>query len=134
MRNPLETEIQNQICNYLVFRTDLYFWVCQTTGIYDPTRKAFRKKNPFAVKGASDIIVILTVNGLAYPVFLEVKRPKGKSVQKGYLKPEQKEFQANVEKHGALYYVVRSVEDVCIALSNAKDEIREKVKLCHAKL
>jgi hypothetical protein len=56
----------------------------------------------YAILGVPDIIVV----HVGRPYFLEVKRP-------GYHQsPEQKAFQQRAEAAGALYAVVRSIEDV----------------------
>lgn len=55
-----------------------------------------------AMRGVPDIIVV----HIGRPYFLEVKRPKT------YQSPEQKAFQQQAEAAGALYAVVRSIEDV----------------------
>jgi len=50
----------------------------------------------------SDIVVV----HVGRPYFLEVKRPNT------HQSPQQKEFQRRAEHAGALYAVVRSIEDV----------------------
>lgn len=61
-----------------------------------------RRLPKYTPRGLPDIIVI---QGGTF-VGLEVKTPVGKQ------SPEQKEFEANVKKHGGRYHVVRSIEDV----------------------
>ncbi len=56
----------------------------------------------YAISGVPDIIVV----HVGRPYFLEVKRPGS------YQSAEQKEFQARAEAAGALYAVVRSIDDV----------------------
>jgi hypothetical protein len=56
----------------------------------------------YAMRGVSDIIVVQ----VGRPYFLEVERPGT------YQSPEQKEFQRQAEAAGALYAVIRSIEDV----------------------
>ena len=58
----------------------------------------------YAMIGVSDIIVV----HVGRPYFLEVRRLGA------YQSPEQKEFQHCAEAVGALYAVVRSIEDVQI--------------------
>jgi hypothetical protein len=53
-------------------------------------------------RGIADIIVVYA----GRPYFLEVKRPET------YQSPDQKLFQKHAEKVGAMYAVVRSIEDV----------------------
>ena len=57
-------------------------------------------------KGISDIIAL--INGTA--LFIEVKTPTGK------LSPSQEEFLMDVNYHGGIGLVVRSVEDVANAI------------------
>lgn len=101
MINEKEVDIQNTICQYLELKKHI-FWRSNTTPIYDPTRKTFRRMPKYAVKGVSDIILLK--DGKAY--FLEVKR-KGCSQSLS-----QKEFEAMVRRGGAEYEIVRSVEDI----------------------
>jgi hypothetical protein len=56
----------------------------------------------YAMRGVSDIIVV----HVGRPYFLEVKRVGA------YQSAEQTEFQTRAEKAGAMYAVVRSIEDV----------------------
>jgi hypothetical protein len=97
-----ESQIQNTICDYLA-RKKHFFWRNNTTGIYDPTKKSFRRKPKYAMNGVADIIVI-TEGG--YAVFLEVKATRG--IQSA----DQKEFQKRCEEKGCEYYVCRRLEDV----------------------
>jgi hypothetical protein len=57
-------------------------------------------------RGVADIIVV----HVGRPYFLEVKRPGS------YQSPEQNQFQTRAEKTGAVYDVVRNIEDVSGAL------------------
>ena len=61
-----------------------------------------RRLPKFQPKGIPDLIVV--AGGLFFG--LEVKTKIGRQ------SPEQKEFEANVKKHGGKYFVVRSIEDV----------------------
>lgn len=61
-----------------------------------------RRLPKYTPKGLPDIIVV--AGGIFYG--LEVKSAIGRQ------SPEQKEFQALVEKHNGKYFVVRSIEDV----------------------
>jgi hypothetical protein len=54
------------------------------------------------MRGVPDVIVLYG----ARPYFLEVKRPDS------YQTPEQREFQKRAEFAGAIYAVVRSIEEV----------------------
>lgn len=98
---PLESEIQSSICDYLALRKH-FFYRTNNTPIFDPNHKVFRAMPKHTPKGISDIFVLYG----ARPYFLEVKRPGT------YQTPEQREFQSRAEAAGAVYAVVRSIEDV----------------------
>jgi hypothetical protein len=98
---PLESEIQSSICDYLTLRKH-FLYRTNNTPIFDTNRKAFRAMPKHTPKGISDIFVLYC----ARPYFLEVKRPGT------YQSSEQKQFQELAEKAGALYVVVRSIDDV----------------------
>ncbi len=100
-RAPLERDIQSAICDYLAAKRH-FFRRINNTPIYDPTRKAFRAMPKYSGKGMSDILVI----HVGRPYFLEVKRPGASQ------STEQKAFQSEAEQAGALYAVVRSIDDV----------------------
>ena len=86
-KGPTETEIQNAIREYLRWRGWFVIRHQQGLGCH---------------KGLSDLTAIK--NGQT--VYIEVKAPKGK------LSEWQQDFQADIEAHGGLYVVARSVEDV----------------------
>jgi hypothetical protein len=96
-KQPLEREIQAAICQYLDVRK--HFWWRNNSGAFTTEHGGFVR---FGRPGSPDIIVV----HVGRPYFLEVKRPGS------YQSPEQKGFQARAEKVGALYAVVRSIEDV----------------------
>jgi hypothetical protein len=62
----------------------------------------FSKLPKHSKRGIPGIILVY----VGRPYFLKVKRPKA------YQSPEQKAFQAEAEKAGAHYAVVRSIDDV----------------------
>jgi hypothetical protein len=100
---PLESEIQSAICDYLALRKH-FFWRQNTSPTVQKGAEgwSFRRMPKYAMRGVADIIVV----HVGRPYFLEVKRPGS------YQTPEQREFQVSAEKAGALYAVVRSIEDV----------------------
>jgi hypothetical protein len=100
-RTPLESEIQSAICDYLAAKRH-FFWRQNTAPSFDWKSNQFRRMPKHALKGVPDIILV----HVGRPYFLEVKRPKT------YQSPEQKLFQQNAEAAGALYAVVRSIDDV----------------------
>ena len=86
-KGPTETDIQNAIREYLRWRGWFVIRHQQGLGCH---------------KGLSDLTAIK--NGKT--VYIEVKRPMGKQSE------WQLDFQADIEAHGGLYVVARSVEDV----------------------
>jgi len=98
-----EKEIENSILQYLSLIKIGYFWKNNSTGVYDPTRKIFRKtKNPYLINGVADIIGVV----MGRIVMFEVKSKSGKQP------PSQIEFEKNITENGGLYSVVRSIDDV----------------------
>lgn len=108
-RQP-EAIIKQQICHYLsTLRQHCTFWINSTTGIYDPTKKCFRRAtSPYQRNGVSDILGIYKTRMLA----IEVKSPTGR------LSPTQKLFLEEIERYGGIVIVARSIEDVKKALAN----------------
>lgn len=106
----LEKDIQNGICEHLdilMKQNKLMFWRQNTTSIFDPVKKTFRKQSKYSLNGVADIIVI--VKGKV--IFIEVKRPGGKQ------SPAQKEFEKLCFENNATYFVATSLEEV---ISNLK--------------
>jgi hypothetical protein len=97
VKAPLEKDIQSAICDYLTARRH-FFWR-NNTGAFKTERGGFIR---FGAVGSPDIILVHT----GRPYFLEVKRPKTKQ------SPDQVSFQKEAKKAGALYAVVRSIDDV----------------------
>lgn len=95
---PLEKDIQRAICDYLALRR-YFFWRQNTGGLYREGR--FFSLPKFAKRGVPDIILIK--NGRPY--FLEVKRPGT------YQSVDQKQFELEATNAGAVYAVLRSVDD-----------------------
>lgn len=104
-----EKQVENSILEYLRMRC-IFSWKNQSVGIYDPTKKLFRKnKNPFVINGTSDIIGILP-NGRFLAI--EVKTDNTRFSKKSYPTDSQKFFIANITANGGLAFVARSVDDV----------------------
>jgi hypothetical protein len=98
---PRETDIQASICDYLAARRH-FFFRANNIPVFDKSRGVFRALPKHTPRGIADIIVV----HIGRPYFLEVKRPGT------YQRPEQKDFQKGAEAAGALYAVVRSIDDV----------------------
>lgn len=98
-----EKEIENSILEYLYYFHLGYFWKNNSVGIFDPTKKIFRKsKNKYAVNGVADIIGCIDGKFVSF----EVKSEAGKQL------PDQKEFQKNIEHAHGKYAVVKSINEV----------------------
>jgi hypothetical protein len=99
-----ESDIQSSILDYLLLRK---CFVLRLNNIPAFNRNAdgsirMRRLPKGAVRGMADIIVV----HVGRPYFLEVKRAGT------YQSPDQKLFQQRAEGAGAMYAVVRSIEDV----------------------
>lgn len=100
-----ETQIQSQIIDYLQLLENqgkIFLHRVNNMGVYDPKRKAYRVFPKGAKKGFPDIICLK--DGLL--IGLEVKTGKGEQ------SVNQIEIEKEFKKHGAAYYVVRSLEEV----------------------
>lgn len=99
-----EGDIQNSICEYLSIRGRCFFRVNNIPAFNRQEGGGFtmRRLPKYTPRGLPDIIVV--AGGLFFA--LEVKSKVGRQ------SPEQKEFEAQVKKHGGKYFVVRSIEDV----------------------
>lgn len=99
-----ESDIQNSICEYLQMRGRCFFRVNNIPAFNRDAGGGItmRRLPKFTPRGVPDIIVV--AGGMFYG--LEVKTKIGRQ------SPEQKEFEALVQKHSGKYFVVRSIEDV----------------------
>lgn len=103
MSKTPEGRIKNQICEWLGYQKDCFFWVQATGGIYDPGRGIFRKLNgKHQMVGVADILGIYR----GRPLAIEVKAGKNKPSD------AQRIFLASFERAGGLAVVAYSVEDV----------------------
>ena len=74
-----EKEIENLILEWLNHSGKGFFWKNQSTGVYDPSKKVFRKSyNKYHIKGVSDI---LGVSKSGKFIAIEVKTPKTKNAK-----------------------------------------------------
>jgi hypothetical protein len=89
-------------------------WHNSTIGLYDKETGRYRSnRNPFSIRGASDIIAIRSHGRV---LFVEVKSETGTQSK------HQKLFEANLRKRGVHYILVRSVKE----LEEAVNAIQEK--------
>ena len=94
-----EKVIENRI---LCFLEDIGFWArkLNSVGVFDPTKKVFRKNNSrFNQRGMPDIIALR--DGQWF--LIEVKTPRGK------LNPHQQQTIREIQSHQGIVFVTRSV-------------------------
>ena len=77
---------------------------------------------PSTNKGMADIHATVMVDKIPVSVWLEVKTKRGK------LSVNQKLFQFSIEAAGGFYYVVRSIEDVELALAEVRQRTIQSIK------
>ena len=77
---------------------------------------------PSTNKGMADIHATIIVEGIPVSVWLEVKTKKGK------LSANQKAFQESIEAAGGFYYVVKSIDDVELAIRQTMLDVWEKFR------
>lgn len=102
---PLESEIQAEICKYLTDK-GYFFWRTNNAPIWQSNGKGggfFRAMSKWSMKGVSDLILVKD-GGVA--LFLEVKRPSG------VMSKDQVIFAKKCMVRNAEYHIVKSVEDV----------------------
>jgi len=76
---------------------------------------------PSTNRGMADIHATVLVEGIPVSVWLEVKTKKGK------LSANQKAFQESIEAAGGFYYVVRSIDDVDMAIQQTRLDVFTKM-------
>jgi len=104
-----EKQIENQIISTLRI-LGVYCWKNQSVGIFDPSKKIFRRSNNANhLKGVSDILGIINGKLLA----IEVKSAKGR------MSIEQKAFLQNIRDQGGIAFEARSITDVAKHLQSA---------------
>jgi hypothetical protein len=106
-----ESEIQRSIVDYLQILENqgkLWFSRINTVGVFDATKKTFRKPATGTKSGIADILVF--IGGTT--IWFEVKTPKGKQSD------NQAEFARRVLQHSdGEYFLVRDISDVEKCLS-----------------
>lgn len=96
----LEKEIERAVCEYFE-ACGLFFWKQPSIGLFDVTRKAFRKLPKYGIRGVPDIIII--ENGLFFGV--EIKTRTGRQSE------HQKAFESRLRLKNGHYFICRSLED-----------------------
>ena len=109
-----EKQIETSILTYLNHQPNTLAFKINTTGVFDPTRKVFRKnKNPFIIPGCSDILGLHAGRFFA----IEVKTPQAyKRIVKSLTLPpsdmRQKAFLEKVSHRGGLSLLAYSLDQV----------------------
>lgn len=108
-----EQELLNQVMQWLTSQ-NVVCWRNNSTGVFDPTRKAFRRPSKWSRNGVSDIIGLVPKTGQMLAIELK-KPPTGKRKEQtlnNMLSDGQKEFIEDVNKNGGLAFVADSLEAV----------------------
>jgi penicillin-binding protein-related factor A (putative recombinase) len=112
-----EKQIENQILAYLSKR-GIFSFKIQSTGMYDPRKKIFRKSNnPYHINGVSDILGVMEGRMIA----IEVKRPyiskktgkikhKTQEELRKMASDDQIAFLNKVEANGGVSFIADSLE------------------------
>lgn len=95
-----ESDLVKACLTYLELR-GVFAWRNNTTAVYDPKIKRFRRMG--SMKGVSDILGILHHGRL---LCVECKVGRGKQTK------DQVAFQVAVEAHGACYVLARGLDDL----------------------
>jgi hypothetical protein len=99
-----ESDVLRQVLTLLRLR-GVFSWRCNTTGVWDASRRVFRA-HP-GRRGVADVLGILPGGRF---LAVECKGPRGR------LTPEQSAFLDNVTKAGGVALVVRDVRELEQAL------------------
>lgn len=116
---PSESQIELQLLDYLNRVRKFEAWKNTSTGYYDAGRKCFRRQsNPYCRNGVADILCVIPVQfshmstPIGITVYFEVKSPRGVQSE------SQKEFERVLRASGGYYYLVRSIEELELALDD----------------
>jgi hypothetical protein len=107
-RPVLEKDIQRGVMKLLELQPDVVV-LRQSVGLADHDGRRVMHGNP----GQADLTVVIGP-APAIVEFWEIKTPTGRQ------SPMQVKFQQRVEKRGAAYRVIRSVEDAKAAIAHAR--------------
>jgi len=101
LKTTPEKAIQNAILDWLAAHRCLA-WPTASVGLFDPTKKVYRRPGKHFRPGVSDILGIW----LGWPLAIEVKAPRGKPTE------AQERFLDDFRKAGGIGFVARSIDDV----------------------
>lgn len=106
-----ETDIVKGILEYLNY-SGIFSFRVNTVGVWDDSKKTYRRPGKFTLKGTSDILGVLKDGRM---LAIEVKTDKGK------LTDDQKAFLYRVNKQGGLAFVARSIDEVKLKLGTINE-------------
>jgi hypothetical protein len=109
-QQPETRDVLNPVLRYLATQTDVLTFRIHTGAARTDSGRVIR----FGVVGSADIWCILTVAGSGRSVFIETKTEMGRQSE------QQRNFEASVLRHGAVYILARSVDDVAAGLDGAR--------------
>ena len=117
-----EREIQHAIRAALGRRRDVLLYRNDVGSVARPgPRGAMRTTRYGLTVGSSDLVGVLTVNGVGIALFIEVKSTSGR------LSPEQLDFQALTTARGAVHLVARSVDDAVAGIDTARAALASRI-------
>lgn len=110
-----EKIIETKILSWLNSQPGFFAWKNQSTGVFDPVKKVFRKsKNPFLINGVPDILgFIKNPTGHAFFLGIEVKKDQHQKLS-GY----QLAFMMKATSMNVIYFSAYSVAEVKKRLSD----------------
>jgi len=114
-----EAQIQKAILQWGAYKRILMHRI---NVIGTPLHKAGKTiYRPSTNRGMADIHATVLVEGIPVSVWLEVKTKKGR------ISDNQKAFQESIEAAGGFYYVVRSIDDVDLAIQQTRLDVFTKM-------
>lgn len=102
-----EYVIKRNIITWLRYN-GVFAWCQSNAAIWDAKRGSYRKMSALQKRGVADVLGIWNGRFLA----IEVKSKTGK------LSPYQQEFLDDVNRHGGIGFMARSIEDVATKLNS----------------
>ena len=115
-----EAQIQKAILQWGAYKKILMHRI---NVIGTPLHKAGKTiYRPSTNKGMADIHATVLIGDIPVSVWLEVKTKKGR------ISENQKAFNDVIKSFGGFYFVVRSIEDVELALAEVRQETLQNIK------
>lgn len=104
-----EKDEQNRVMEYLAYHADAMIWMQNTTGVYDPIKKIFRKaQSKYFKVGMPDIGGLWKRRGIV----IEMKRPKTLMQRPGSPTQDQVNFLNEYADKGGISILAWTLQDV----------------------